>query len=178
MSAKINNMKSSFKRKAFGLIEVLIAIAISGVIMLGSVIVSTNALRLVKQNELRDSASGVLLRSLELARSPIDFSLRGIQGQARTGYYSLQINSDGKYQLTSSLIQDEISSCDANSSYRVVQRNPDTLICNQVIVSNITPSADAAVFTNFEIKSIVVYSYLGQQYSDELISYRKELGAV
>lgn len=179
-----NNRK---KLKAFGLVEVLVAIAISGVLMMGAVNVAANSLRTVKENESKDAASGILLRSLEITRSPVSFNLNSKVIAAGDNYFKLANfvdatrngNTNG-FDLIAINDTQKIADCTTESEYLVDTLGSGLQICNQIIVADRTPagggtsSADPVIKT-FEVKSVVVYKYLNRVYIDELNSYRSEL---
>jgi prepilin-type N-terminal cleavage/methylation domain-containing protein len=163
------------KRRAFGLIEVLVAMAISAMVLLGAIAVSAKSLQVVKQNELKDMSSGILLRSLEISRSPAEFNLSEKQGSARQRYYTVSLDENGNYDLIVVAGLGIMDNCNENSEFRVDLPDEDVLICNQVEVTDITKPADAKIFRNFEIRSIVIYKFLNDNLTDELISYRSEV---
>jgi prepilin-type N-terminal cleavage/methylation domain-containing protein len=165
------------KSKAFGLVEVLIAIAISGVIMLAVVNVAARGLRLVRENEIRDTASAVMLRSLEIARSPVDFNFNEIVPE--TGRTSFTVNyEEGAVTLSEESFGDPngITDCESGSRYQVDLAD-NLLICNQVIISlsNSRQIDSTTRELTYQVESVVVYDFIGQDVQDSLISYRTEI---
>jgi prepilin-type N-terminal cleavage/methylation domain-containing protein len=182
-------------KKAFGLLEVLIAIAISSIVLLGAMVVATKSIRFVRTNELQDLSNGVLIKSLEVSRSPVDFDLDSLLGASSgPNYYTLsnqdvddgQGNTVERLRLTEQVGEfNEITECDTNSVYRVdlledqdVEQFADVnfrnayQICNQIVISEVRTDNVRRVF---EIKSIVVYRLFEEDVRSELISYRTEI---
>lgn len=168
------------KRGAFGLIEVLIAIAVSGVVMLGAVQVSARTLKQIKENELRDTASGVLLQSLEIARSPVDFRLTKLLGPSSQRKFRLG-NIIGDTTQSLNLIetnyQGDVTTCSESAEIRLTTEDPNFIICNLITVNDVTTATDKAkgIKRVFEIKSDTAYFLGTQQFVDQLITYRTEI---
>lgn len=179
-------------QNAFGLLEVVISIAISGVILLGSMNVALKGLQVVRLNEIKDIANGILLRSLEFARSPSsDLNLTElIQNGANTYSFAINANplsTDPKKQASSDLLKlissandPKITTCGdpSTADYLVAVGNKNDnapfQICNQIQIKKLTAPA-TALQNDFSIVSTVIYVYNNQQVSDSLVSYRSEL---
>jgi prepilin-type N-terminal cleavage/methylation domain-containing protein len=164
------------RRDAFGLIEVLVAMAISSILMIASVHVSLQSVKVVQKNELKDQSSDILISSLEISRSPVDFDIDSLLGKAQEGYFRLdrdiQSNEINIVEANQAF-QGELNSCDESSEYLVSLPNEDALpMCNQIIIEEYSQEG---IKRTFRVKSVVVYEYLSDVFIDELISYRTEL---
>ncbi len=185
---------------AIGLLEVVISMLISSVILLGAVSVATKGYSLVKENEIRDGASAILIRSLELSRSPFDLKLRdkfavGVDSAGNavppgaTTYKQFALaNNVAGYELVETIPQPTIpnppvTAADVNCEVanppsppiRVTSELDDTLVmCNLVYISyfGVSNSGKEAIF---EIQSFVVYNYSNKKFMERLVSYRPEL---
>jgi prepilin-type N-terminal cleavage/methylation domain-containing protein len=178
------------KTKAFGLLEVLISIAISAIVMVGAVAVSSKSIKLVRQNELQDLSNGILLRSLEVARSPVNFDLNSQISGSAPAYFVLVKEFDpesGEDRLALQKVSGgsgEINKCQSGE-YRVdiLDLSEDLgfvdddfaeayTICNQI---EIEEKSKDSIRRTFQIRSILVYNLFGQDVKKELISERTEI---
>lgn len=181
--------KNRKKLFAFGLIEVIVAIAISGIVLTGAVAVATRSIQLVRRGEMEDLSNGILVRSLEISRSPVDFDLNKELGKgAGPLYFTLTEGEGGKLVLERSLgAQFAIEDCSANSEYKVDLAAFDKqgtyidedfregyIICNQVEITEVS-SNNQNLRRTFQVRSIVVYDVFNETYKRELISYRTEI---
>ncbi|MFW5702460.1 MAG: type II secretion system protein [Candidatus Dojkabacteria bacterium] len=176
----------SKKTNAFGLLEVLIAIAISAVVMVGALVISSKSIQSVRENELRDLSSSVLVRSLEVARSPLNYNFSELLGD-RQAPVAFALDQDAAGSL---VLQEQVGDATpiANNCpdrYRVNFLERDDLdtfvtpefaaayeLCNQVII---TPLPQQGVTRSFEVRSIVTYNIFGDYLTEELITYREEI---
>ncbi len=174
--------KSQFKFKALGLVEVLIAIAVTGILMTASITVATRALMLIRGNELVDLASSILVRSLEISRSPANFNFSDQVNQGSSANFKLSSDpTTQQYSLMPAPNGPEITDCtsstQANYLVEIGLRGSNELaanvICNQIVITDVTVSANTASRV-FQVKSVVVYEYLGNISKQELISYSTE----
>lgn len=171
-------MKSWFRRKtkAFGLLEVVVAIAISGITMIGLVSVSLNALRSIQRNELIDTGSGVMIRSLEIAKSPAEFSINELLSGASAASFVLDLDtSTNEFNLVP--VGDpssEIRTCQPGSEFQVTDQLQVQIgnLCNQVIISR--QSALGDFVQTYEVKSIIAVAFDGDVYQDEIVSYASQ----
>lgn len=177
------------KKSGFGLIEVLVTIAISSILILGAMSVAARSLRTVRSFELRDTASGILLRSQELARSPLDIQLRDIVAQTKSGAdpqvgesfdFVLEVSPDQEQTFalqntnppsTQSL---KIEDCSESSAFQL-EVVTGVSICNQIIVSveEITTTQESKEYL-FKITSVIAYEFDNTVVTDELVSFRRE----
>jgi hypothetical protein len=149
------------------------------VILVGAFQVSDRNLKKFKENELRDTANGVLLQSLEIARSPIDLRLTKLMGTSLTKRFKLGsvIGGNGNLQLIETTFAGGITTCDELSQIRITTTDPNFVACNLITVTDVTSSADKTkgVKRVFEIKSEIAYILSEKQFTDELITYRTEI---
>ncbi len=173
---KNNNSGNTKSCKAFGLVEVLVAMAISSILMIASVHVSLQSVKVVQKNELKDQSSDILISSLEISRSPVDFDINSLLGNAQEGYFKLERDiqtNEINIVEANQTFQGELNSCDESSEYLVNLPDENALpMCNQVIIEEYSKEG---IRRTFKVKSIVVYEYLAEVFIDELISYRTEL---
>lgn len=167
--------KRSRKGAAFGLVEVIVALAIAVVLMTGSVQASLKATQQIKKNETQDEASGIMLRSLELSRSAVKYNLGQIQGGVTVRYYRLEYNSQGTLVLQVASNQSRITSCPpppARASEFVVSNTGGVHVCNQIEITRLNDRGSQV--GDYQIRSIVIYQYLNEVFTQDLISYRTE----
>lgn len=189
ISEQIKQMRQ-VRRKAFGLLEVLIAIAISALVMLGAVAVSARSIRIVRQNELQDLSNGVLLMSLEIARSPARFDLNSqITGTGKNYFVLARVRNIDEQEERMTLQRittatGEIDEC-TDGPYKVdlldVSQDLDFVdsdfaeaytICNQI---EIEEKRRIGSRRTFQIRSILVYKLFDEDIKKELISERTEI---
>jgi prepilin-type N-terminal cleavage/methylation domain-containing protein len=165
--------------KAFGLVEVLIAIAVSGVVMVGAVQVSAKTLRQIKENELRDSANGVLLQSLEIARSPVEFRVLDLLGTANEKKFRLgtKAGSSASLTLIETSYAGNMSTCSETAEIRVTTADPNFVLCNLITIKDVTAASDKqlGLKRTFEVHSQITYMLSNKTFTDELYTYRTEI---
>lgn len=181
--------KNKSKKRAFGLIEVLVTIAISSILILGAISVAARSLKTVRGFELRDTTSGVLLRSQELARSPVDIQLRNIVSEAKSGAEPSQGDSlsfvleiapsqDIGFELVENQFpatqSGKIENCNSGSSYEL-EVSENYFICNQILVDveEVVTTPDSTEYM-FRITSVIAYEFDNQIITDELVNFRRE----
>lgn len=163
--------------------------AISGIVLTGAVVVATRSIQLVRRSEMEDLANGLLVRSLEISRSPVDFDLdRQLGDNAGPMYFTLTEDNSGKLVLTkASGGQIDLQECSASSEYKVNLANFDRsgqyidnefregyIICNQIEITEIRKDSNSLRRT-FQVRAIVVYDVFNETFRRELISYRTEI---
>ncbi|KXK26583.1 MAG: hypothetical protein TR69_WS6001000589 [candidate division WS6 bacterium OLB20] len=173
--------KRAVTKKAFGLVEIIIAIAIFGTAMIATVAIAISSLRTVQDNELADTANSVMIGSMEYMKSPAvvplltnlptgqrDFAFR-VTGEVNpsncTGSTGCQL------QIVQTTSRTPITTCDSNSEFRVrLSELPNFIMCNQILVNQTDPGV-------FELRSIVVFfsSRNGMQRT-ELLGFRNTSG--
>lgn len=148
------NMKKK-SIKAFGLAEILIALAIFGVVMIAAIALNVRSLSTIKDNELSDLANSVMVRSVEYSKTP-DFSLlvEQTQGVTKTAF-AITGDLSNVNTSTLTLVQrtdvQKITTCDASSQFKVqISNTPNFDLCNQIIVEDVGNG-------NYSVTSVVVY---------------------
>lgn len=169
-------------KKAFGLVEIIVAIAIFGTAMIATIALAIGSLRTVQDNELADTANSVMIGTMEYMKSP---AVVPILVNLPTGQREFAFRVEGDIDPANCIRQDcnltlvqttnrsEITACDESSEYRVnLQELPNFVMCNQILVTQQSPGV-------FEMRSIVIFfsSKEGQQRT-ELIGYRNTTGGV
>lgn len=178
-----NDRVMTHRKHGAGLVEVLVAIGITGVILFGVVNVAAGAYRLLLRSEMLDISGGVLVRSLELVRTPANFSFNDIVGRTAGDFaFKLDVGVDeaSLTPITASGAITEINSCDSTSQF--ILRGEDLgltgaldnlVICNQIIVRSF-PRDDTTGTRDFRVESVVVYEFDGEVFKEKLISNRRE----
>lgn len=173
MNKEYNNQQS---RNAFGLVEIIVAIAIFATAMIATVSLAIGSLRTVKDNELADTANAVMVGSMEYMKSPAAVPvLNQLTAGRREFAFSVSSEIDTENPNLTTLRQmdqaDVINTCSDSSEYRVVLRDfPDFLVCNQILLQQ-------AAGNSFEIRSIVYYQTSKGISRNELIGYRNTGGS-
>jgi len=177
------------KKPAFGLIEILISLAIFALAIIS--ITSTNAktYRIVKNNELADFSNRTMVKTLEFFKAPTTDSLvAGIQQSTQKIIENALINNppnptksvtfksnsiiDTNAQLTFQEVENnpisKIITCDSGSTYKVaVSPNSGYTgfdLCNQIIIEKKNDG--------YLIRSRIVYQIREITKINELIGYR------
>jgi hypothetical protein len=160
-------MKQTKKNeKAFGLVEVLIGLAIFGTAIIAATSLTVKSLRIVKDNELADTANGIMIKTLELAKYPeTDTKFPGLSDDGSKKIYYLTGNIDDFNQLnfdnltfikkTSELNTDGIPSTDCISQTgNQIKVNFEgisgLIVCNQIVFERLDSG-------NYEVSSRVIF---------------------
>ncbi|MBL8014840.1 MAG: prepilin-type N-terminal cleavage/methylation domain-containing protein [Candidatus Doudnabacteria bacterium] len=164
-------------RKAFGLLEVLIVLAIAATTMLAATQIALDGFRSIKLNEVLDYANGLMLQALEIAKSPTDVEIvAGTQPTNFEASYRLTTNSAGKAVMsvvTTSTTPLTVANCSTSSPYFVDANIPnitDPIICLQLTVTQRTNFGQVY----YEIRSRLVYNLNGSQNERQIIGYRRD----
>lgn len=173
-------------KKAFGLAEVVVAIAIFGVVMVITISMTVAALRTVKDNELSDLANSIMITSLEYAKSPAGFNAISGGTVATGSLRSFKVNTSlydpnnpnfTDFQLQEVNQTNRISTCNSNSRFLVKiasSNSPGTSelnnfrVCNQLLIQE---ASDQTV----TITSVVVYTVSGRTTISELVGFKNRL---
>lgn len=164
-----------FERRfpALGLIEVLIVLGIIGTAVIGISRLAITSLLDIRDDELAEYASGVMVQGLEISKSAQGIPISQLPNAANPiGSYSL-VNSESGYSLKYQLSTTElIIACDRNSPYLMVPTglSVETVpnVCAQVVVRG----NSAIDRIGFEIVSNIVYEARGETRSQTAKSYR------
>jgi|GEM_PF-5524427 len=178
-------------RKAFGLVEVIVAIAISGVIMLGATQVAIRGFRVTRLNELKDITNGIVTQSLELTRSETTLKFNELltAQPTCTKACNFKLTQDsytpGNYGSTNtkgltfvSVAAPDLTNnnyCNINSTnFKITTEQPNYAMYNIIRIERL-PETDPLRY-NFKVTSKACYFVGNTPYpTDALISYRSEL---
>jgi hypothetical protein len=136
------------QKKAFGLVEILVGLAITGGILITIISVTISAYREVKNNELLDMANKVMLQSIEYLKIPSDETgvntlLRQIEVGDTVVYKITNPVDDNKtafaLKKVNSTIENKpipIVECHKSSELLVKFSNTENqfLLCNKLVV--------------------------------------------
>lgn len=184
MKTRSQNKYKNLK-KGLGLVEVLISLVLISTSMILAIRTVSRGLKVAKDNEIRDTAAGVLLRALEFNQVEIP---PNFIPSTRAGYkecYSLK-NLNSSQTIFDTIVEQtnancspvgnpEITSCDASSPYLL---NIDSAqICNQIIITNYPLGSyelPAVPFNDNRIRitSVVVYTIEGEEIVETISTFR------
>jgi len=172
--------------KAFGLVEILVGLAIFSTAIIATVTIAVNSYKAVKNNELADLANSVMIRSVEYFKSPSSIGSLTPAGSATSTapvYYKLNVTISPETTGTDSLsfvrvttnVQ-PLTECTESSEYRVNFSSTQNLesstflLCNQIIVEPLTEGG-------YIIKSRIVYQTSKGTETAEILGYRQPSSA-
>lgn len=186
-------IQSKSRIAAAGLVEIMVVLAMIATSLVAVVGINVRSQLLIKTNETIENANGVMLKALELARSPEPIrvtSFSGGQISNVAGKYSVVVGQDGNVSsIIKQLDADPTISansfnCLESSAYAVsidlFSRSANgapsgnasnALICAQVIVSPTTSQLGENAI--YEVNSIVVYPTPQGKQTNNLIGYRR-----
>ena len=150
MSRLINKNK-----KAFGLLESLVAIAIFGVTIVMALSLIVKSLKIIKDNQISDDAAAVMVSALEYTRAPS-------ADNPNIGHYAMELDSN--LQISNFIDvgfdpQLDENNCSRGSGNKYYVDFDGTgsgpLICAMVIVESVNPAQP--VNSDYIIRSRVVY---------------------
>jgi type II secretory pathway pseudopilin PulG len=121
MNMSINTSTSIVKGKslkAVSLVEVLVVLAIVAATMVSAMRLSVTSLAQIKSNEIIDYATGIMLKAIEVAKSPNTVKILG-EGTITEydGSYSLQNSGNDVALYQQSDFVEPITTCDRGSLY-------------------------------------------------------------
>ena len=169
--------KKLAKIRGFGLMEVLIVLAIVAATMVAAMQVSIQSLRVIKQNEIGDYANSVMVKALEVAKSPSDVQVSGTaQITNFQGSYQLQTQVGSPsvlWKVSDSVVPMTANNCSNTSPYytdiSAVSNIGNPVVCLQLIIRNISGLTGNA----YEITSYLIYDIQDQQVERSIIGYRR-----
>jgi len=128
------NKKIKQKLQAFGLVEALIGIAIFGTLIVTATSVTIRSLGIVKDNEIADFATGLMIDSLEFAK----YDAKTISlGGSTNKYYSVKGNMNDDLLEYDDIVHTEKiteDDCKLNTYQEQIKNDNNTPICNQIII--------------------------------------------
>lgn len=163
--------------QGFGLIEVLVVLAIVATSMLAATQITFDGLRSIKLDEVVDYVNGSMLQALEIAKSPTSVEVVGTTAPANfDGSYRLQITPDGKgamNRVTTATTPLTLANCSSSSPYFVnVQESnavQNPLVCLQLVVTQ----KQNLGLNYYEVRSRIVYNLAGLTVEKEIVGYRR-----
>ena len=167
------------KIKGFSLAEVIISLGVVSTTMIVAISMTSQSLRLAKENELQNTANEFLVQALELSKSPAAVKISPASGtlQNLAGSYKMSNLSTGVVALQSvNLFTDPITvdDCDQTSpayeEYKIQIDELNAVICNQILLE--PEFAEGGVY-NYKITSIVVYTIGGEKVLEKVESFRE-----
>lgn len=171
------------KKTAASLVEVLVVLAIIAVSMVFVAEMNVRALLIIRDNEIADTANGLLIKVLELAKSPTDVPAVDINGSPVSvfeGLYSVDnvatVNSEAAVLIKQAVTGEGITTCTPDSAYWVdlsdyAAEVPSGEICMQVMVSEVAREISEQTVFLLEVKT--VYNLSDGTYSNSLTGYRR-----
>jgi hypothetical protein len=172
MSKKIN---------AFGLIEVLIALLLVSSTLILAIRSVSQGLKISKENEIRDTAGSILIRSLEYKnmRLPEDVSSALEFGNHFAHCYKLDADSVDQTNVVLTKINancdidSEITNCSDSDQYRL-QNVEGLQLCNQIRFTNMEyiNNVQQPLDRQLKITSTVVYYVDGEPEVESMSVYR------
>lgn len=181
------NLKDLKIKKAFGLIEVLIALIFVASTMILSIQIVAKGLKASKDNEIRDNATGIMLRALEYNQIDLPDAVRdadfssGILGVSKC-YKLDKVSPDSdevilKYIASPCDGTKEMVDCGGSYNNYRLDNTPGLDICNQVIFTNLKANAVEPTHIisddKIRITSRVVYIIDGQEIIESVDTYRR-----
>lgn len=150
--------KLKHKINAFGLVEVLVALAIFGIAFIAATAVTISSLRTIKDNEIADFTNSLMVRTLEYSKSDaVDYNTltTGTLPRAFVVNGDVATNTNISFSPASDNNKLTADAC-AGSEYVLNISDPDFQnleICNQIYVQYTTPAQN-----NLLITSVTVYT--------------------
>ena len=178
------------RKKGFSLAEVVVSLGVTATVMVVAISLTSQSLRLTKENEIENTANEILIQSLEFVKSPvalnISSSVTGPNGESSlTGSYTIaqdqnlggvtngsEVGTSYLRPSTAATTEMNENSCIPGSAehslYKVDLQNSTSVICNQVILTLVPGETNT-----YEIKSIVSYEIGGVRVVDRVEAFRK-----
>lgn len=157
--------------------EVLIVLAIVAATMVAAMQVSIQSLRVIKQNEIGDYANSVMIKALEVAKSPANVQVSS-SAQVTNFQGSYQLQAQGAsapvlWKISDSMVPITANSCSNSSPYytdiSAINTVGNPVVCLQLIIRNISGLTGSA----YEITSHLIYTIQDQQVERSIIGYRR-----
>lgn len=171
-------MKRFFKNKktAFGLVESLLAIAIFGTAIITATAVTISSLKIVKDNELADFATSMIIRTVEFTKST-ELAAAELEGNTPSGpwYFIVEGNpadSSDALGIVSASTGGVINDCTSSSDYYIdvvdaAGNSSGFVLCIQLITNQLSSG-------NYETRVRGVYVLSGETRITEVSGFRLE----
>lgn len=174
---KLINLKKV--KKATSLVEVLIILAIISTTIVASTTLAVNSQRAVLENQREDTANGVLVQALEVAKSPVDIKLGSQVDFLPLNTYSFRFTRDSRTGdlVLAEVPRQQLTTCSEGSIFQVetffAQDEIEFPLCLAVEVEMIDPPGREAE-SYFEITTRVVYQQGDETRFFSLVGFRNE----
>lgn len=168
-------MRSNHRIKAASLVEVLVVLAIVATTMVAATQITVQAMISIKNNEIVDTATGVMVQAMEIAKSPDSVKVRSAAGLVTNfkGSYYLATDATGSALWKVTDLLTPINTCDAASQYFVridVGDRVPPKVCLQLIIE---PQVISGT-TVFAIQANLVYELTGKVESLSINGFRRD----
>ncbi len=162
---------------AFGLLEIIIVLAIVAITMIAATQAALVAQRAIKKNEIGDLANGLMIQALEVAKSPTDVRLANVSLPNVDGSYAMDSLSGLPSMRKVADVSTPITPGQCTSASPYSQElgaewgGSSPLICLQVVVREISNLG----LNVFEITAHVLYKLEGEAdfVEKSIIGYRR-----
>jgi hypothetical protein len=172
-------LRSCRNLTAFGLVEVLIGLAITGGVLISITSIAVSAAQMVKNNEIGDFANNLMLVGVEYFKAPAQDSskppgsfLSTINNNAPTKIFKIQTidlsrGIDSVSLATVSVIDvNPLSDCSIGNNFRVTIADTKYIVCNKIVVEK--------EGSGFIITSYITYRTMnGELRSAKIVGYRQ-----
>lgn len=171
---------------AYGLMEVLVALAIISTAMVIAMQITMKNLVLVKDNEIIDLVNAMSLQALEIAKDPSKVTINAGATPPLTvgnvnGSYNITFNTISKkgslIRVASAVTSNLTSTCNSSNPYylKVTQTTQLTAttadICIEMIIQKISSPGASSYY---QITANTKYSYKGVDKTKTYLIYRKD----
>lgn len=163
------------KKRATSLAEVMIILAIISTTVVASTTLVVKSLATIKNNEIEDTANGVMIKALEIAKSPADVYVSDTSfvnaASGQVYFFSIQ-NQNNQYTLRRE--SGTASTCDSQGPFKTnLFTQTTTQNINICLVIEITPQTTLNQRI-YEIAAKVVYQLEGETIINSVTGYRKD----
>jgi prepilin-type N-terminal cleavage/methylation domain-containing protein len=166
-------LRNKRKLKGVSLVEVLVVLAIVAATMVSAMRLSVTSLAQVKNNEIIDYATGIMLKALEVAKSPNTIKITSEGNLADyDGSYSLQTSGNDVALYRRNDYVEQINSCDRDSAYYMSVdlggAATPPIVCMQLNVQEKTGLSGQY----YELEARMVYIIDNETTTKSVIGYR------
>lgn len=156
---------------AAGLVEVLIVLGIVAVIMVIIGTLTVQSYLRIKDNEMLDYANGIMIRALEITKTPSEILVHDPSGFiGYDGSYTIDLGAVPRALRRQSLLSNPITSCNTDSVYLIDVSNEFPgisvpTICLQLIIQSEGDS-------RYIVEVNMIYKSSNQEITNSLLGYR------
>jgi|SRR5690606_5282061 len=164
------------KPKGLSLVEILIVLIIISTTVISAMSLIINSFIEIKENEVQDTANGILLSATEALKSPgviqISGLSSGILSRTTGDFFSVTPNDSG-FVLTYVPGGESINECDSDSRYLFNLRENQQTIDQACLQVKIIDRSGLGI-TKYEIEAKVVYNFSGKTETNSIKAFRYE----